>query len=355
MTPTEQPVFTLEQLAQYVGCEFRGDPNIRITGVASLELASSENGIGDISFLEQASFRKFLTQTRAAAVILRPTDSANCSVGMLITDNPYLVYAKVAALFEKIPKIQSGIHSSTIVDPTAQIDPEASIAECCVIGAGVKIAAGVVIGAGSVIGERSSIGAYSVLRPRVVLYPEVVLGERVTIHSGAVLGCDGFGFARDKTHWHKIPQLGRVLIGNDVEIGANTTIDRGALTDTVIASGVKIDNLVQVAHGVVIDEDTIVAGCVGIAGGVRIGKRCMIAGGVGISGHLEITDDVVLTGMATVPYSLTEPGVYSSGTGIQKNRDWHRSIVRYGQLDTMAKRIMALEKKINVLEQGEKS
>jgi UDP-3-O-[3-hydroxymyristoyl] glucosamine N-acyltransferase len=316
---------TLAELAQHLNAKFEGDGACIITGIAPLDTAEA----GQIAFLSNSHYRKLLAATRASAVILSPADRSFCSVPVLAMDNPYLGYALAAQLFAKPPAISVGIHPTASIGEGAQIHPDARIGPFCVIGNGVQI------------------GAESVLYPHVSVYQDVQIGERVVIHSGAVIGSDGFGFANDaRGRWVKIPQLGSVIIGNDVEIGANTTIDRGALGNTILEEGVKLDNQIQIGHNVRIGAHTIIAGCTGIAGSTSIGRHCRIGGGTGIGGHIQITDGVVITAMSMVTNSIAKAGIYSSGTGLQENRLWQKNMVRLRQLDKMARRLAELEKHI---------
>jgi UDP-3-O-[3-hydroxymyristoyl] glucosamine N-acyltransferase len=272
-----------------------------------------------------------------------------CPTNALIVADPYVSYAKIALLLNPAPSFDSQI------DPTAVIAASASIADAvyigahCVIGENVIIDSGSVIGPGCVIEQACCIGRNSRLVANVTLCTGVSIGERCLIHPGVVIGSDGFGVANDHGRWIKVPQLGKVRIGNDVEIGANTTIDRGALDDTVIEDGVKLDNLIQVAHNVKIGAHTVIAGCVGIAGSAEIGKHCAIGGGVGVLGHLQIADGVQVTAMSMVTKSIKAPGVYSSGVPLQTNRDWHKNAVRFKQLDELAARVKELEQIISEL------
>lgn len=338
--------YTLAEIAHHLGAECRGDGHCLISGIASLQTAQA----GQITFLDKSSYRRYLSDTQASAVILSADNAGFCKVNALITPNPYLAYAKTAALFIKPHSISPGIHPTAIIGSHCEIDPTASIGPYCVIAENTHIAAHTIIGAHCNIGSRVQIGANSHLWPRVTLYSDVQLKQRVIIHSGAVIGSDGFGNAQDQGQWHKVPHLGGVLIGNDVEIGANTTIDRGALGNTIIGNGVKLDNQIQIAHNVEIGDHTAIAGCVGIAGSAVIGKYCMIGGGTGITGHIEITDRVLITGMSQVMKSIKTPGIYSSGTGMMKNADWHKSVVRFRHLDELATRIHHLEKLLNIKE-----
>ncbi|MEK0362644.1 UDP-3-O-(3-hydroxymyristoyl)glucosamine N-acyltransferase [Pseudomonas sp. CBC3] len=335
-------VYTLGELAEQLGATLRGDAAQPVSGLATLQDAGPQQ----LSFLANAQYRKFLENSRAGAVLLTPKDAEDYSGNALLIDNPYLAYARVSHLFETRPKAASGIHPSAIIDPSAQVDPSASIGAQVVIEADAWIGADVVIGAQSFIGARSRVGAGGRLASRVTLCHDVRIGERVVIQPGAVIGGEGFGFANEKGSWEKIAQLGGVRIGDDVEIGANTTIDRGALSDTVIGNGVKLDNQIMIAHNVQIGENTAVAGCAGISGSTKIGRNCMLAGGVGLVGHIEVCDNVFITGMTMVTRSITEPGSYSSGTAMQPAADWRKSAARIRHLDDMARRLQQVEKRL---------
>lgn len=327
-------------MAQRIGGEVYGDAECVITGIATLQKAQP----GDITFLAHPRYRKYLNATTATAVILSAQDRAACPVAALVVDNPSIGYVHVAALFNPKPFAEQGIHPSACVHPSSRIHESAWIGPQCVIEGGVEIAADVTLGPGCIIGENTVIGQGSRLVARVTLCHGTHIGRRVLIHPGAVIGSDGFGLVNDGGAWLKVPQLGKVVIGDDVEIGANTTIDRGALNDTLLEEGVKLDNQIQVGHNVQIGAHTAIAGCVGIAGSTRIGKRCSIGGGVGVAGHLEIADDVHITGMSLVTKSISKPGVYSSSTPAEPNRLWYRNLARFRQLEDMARRLKALEK-----------
>ncbi|TWI55494.1 UDP-3-O-[3-hydroxymyristoyl] glucosamine N-acyltransferase [Pseudomonas duriflava] len=336
------PTFTLQQLADRLGAELRGSPEISITGLATLQ----EAGPGQLSFLANAQYRRFLSETRATAVLLTSADAQGYSGNALVISNPYLAYAQLSHLFDRKPKGMPGIHPTACIAEDAFIDASASIGPYAVIEKEAYIASGVTIGAHCVIGARSRIGENGWLAPRVTLYHDVHIGQRVVIQSGAVIGGEGFGFANHQGTWQKIAQLGGVTIGDDVEIGANTTIDRGALANTLISNGVKLDNQIMIAHNVQVGEHTAMAACVGISGSTKIGRHCTIAGGVGMVGHIEVCDNVFVTGMTMVTRSITEPGAYSSGTAMQPAAEWKKSAARIRHLDDMARRLRLLEKKM---------
>ena len=330
---------TLGQLAEHVGGRIHGDANCNINGVATLQNAKA----GDISFLANPRYTKYLAGTDATAVILGEEHRDACPTNALVVTDPYLSYARIATLLNPSAATQQGRHPSAVVADGSHIDPSAWIGPHSVIEEGVEIGAGVMVGPGCIIGHGSRIGAGSRLVANITVCHGSRLGNRVVLHPGVVIGSDGFGLANDGGSWVKVPQLGGVIIGDDVEIGANTTVDRGALDDTIIENGVKLDNQIQVAHNVYIGAHTAVAGCTGIAGSARIGARCTIGGGVGIVGHTEIADDVHITGMSFVAHSIRKPGVYSSGTPLEANREWRRNYARFHQLDDMARRLRKLE------------
>ena len=333
---------SLGELAERFGGEVHGDAACVVRRVASLERA----GAGDISFLSSVNYRRHLLDTRASAVILDRSMLGDCPANALVTANPYAMYARVASLLHPAPSAPAGVHESACVGEGCVLGAGVSIGPHAVLGAGVRLGEGVSIAAGCVLGDGVEIGDGSAVAANATIHSGTRIGRRVLIHSGAVIGGDGFGFANDHGVWVKIPQLGGVVIGDDVEIGSNTTIDRGALGDTVIEEGVKLDNQVQIAHNVRIGAHTAIAGCTGIAGSTTIGKRCAIGGGAGISGHLEIADDVHLTGTTFVTQSITEKGVYSSGTPFQPVAAWRRNYVRMRQLDEMARRLQELEQAV---------
>lgn len=339
MTDT-QTCHTAEALAQRFGLVVHGAPDTSVSGVATLATATS----GQLAFLSNPRYRPQLADTRAGIVVLREADADGYAGTALIAKDPYVAYAKIAALFDPASDAPAGVHALSVVDPSAQVDASASIGPHVSIGARSVIGAGVTIGAGCVIGEDCIVGDGSRLIARVTLVKRVRLGARVTIHPGAVLGSEGFGLAMDAGRWINVPQLGGVVVGDDCDIGANTTIDRGALDDTTLAEGVRLDNLIQIGHNVRIGAHTAIAGCVGIAGSTRIGSYCLLAGKVGVAGHLDICDHVVVHAMTMVSASITEPGEYSAGIPAQPTREWRKNAVRIRQLDSLARRVTALEK-----------
>jgi UDP-3-O-[3-hydroxymyristoyl] glucosamine N-acyltransferase len=336
---------TLRRLAELLGAVLDGDGELVIAGISTLQDA----GEGQLSFLANSQYRKYLKSTAASAVLLKAEDAEGYQGNALIVADPYLAYARLSHLFDPKPRRAPGVHPSAVVAEDAQVDPKAYVGPGVVIDTGACIGAGATIEAQCFVGARSRIGAGSWLAPRVTVYHDVTIGERAVIQSGAVLGSEGFGFANDKGVWQKIAQIGGVKIGDDVEIGANTTIDRGALTPTTLGNGVKLDNQIQIAHNVHIGDHTAIAACVGISGSTRIGKHCMIAGGVGMVGHIEICDNVFISGMTMVTRSVTEPGAYSSGTVIQPAADWRKNAARFRQLDALFKRVQQLEKQLSAV------
>lgn len=336
-------VHTVAELARRCGAKLQGGGKAEISAIAPLDQAEP----GAISFLNDAKYRQHLQDTRASAVILHEKDAALCPVDALVTDEPYLVYARVAALLFPDSVVEGGRDASARISERAEVHPSAWIGPQAVIEPGARIGERVFIGPGCVIGADCVVGDDSRLVATVTLCRGTQLGRRNLIHPGAVIGSDGFGLANDSGRWIKVPQLGCVRLGDDVEVGANTTIDRGAIGDTVIADGVKLDNQIQVAHNVCIGEHTAIAGCVGIAGSTRIGRHCTVGGGVGISGHLTIGDDVHFTGQTLVTRSITEPGSYSGNLPVMPSRKWRRAVVLIRRLDGMMQRLLALEKRLS--------
>ncbi|HID45173.1 MAG TPA: UDP-3-O-(3-hydroxymyristoyl)glucosamine N-acyltransferase [Chromatiaceae bacterium] len=338
--------FTLAELAECCGAELQGDASCRIHGVETLNNASS----GQISFFSNPRYRRYLENTGASAVILRPSDAKDCPVSALLTDNPYLAWARVTHCFAADQNAGKGVHERASIDADARIDPDALVAAGTVIGAGSHIAANAYVGPNCVIGRNVMLGEGSRLLASVVLMDGVRIGKNCLVHPGAVIGSDGFGLANDEGRWEKVAQLGSVVLGDNVEVGANTTIDRGAIHDTVIHDGVKLDNQIQVAHNVEIGENTAIAACTGIAGSTRIGAGCTLAGGVGVVGHIELADGVHVSGASVVSRSLREPGVYTGGVLAMPHKTWQKNMARIKQLDNMARRLKALEKSLAELQ-----
>lgn len=332
-------IYTLAQLADLLGAKLVGDGQCEITGLATLQNAKS----GELSFLSNPSYADQLKTSQASAILIDEKFLESCPNNKLVTALPYVAFAKATQLFDESPKAIAGIHDSASVDASAVLGKDVSIAANAVVSAGVTLGDNVIIGAGCFVGERAILGADCELHSNVTLYHGVVLGKNVEIHSSTVIGADGFGFAFDGRKSVKIHQLGAVKIGNDVEIGAGTTIDRGALEDTEIGNGVKIDNQVQIAHNCRIGEHTIICGCVAIAGSVTIGKYCIMGGGSGAVGHITIADKVQVSAMSLVSQSIPEPGMYSTGTIQAKTSDWKRNAIRFQQLDSIAKRLKEIE------------
>jgi UDP-3-O-[3-hydroxymyristoyl] glucosamine N-acyltransferase len=325
----------LGELATRCGAQLHGDADCRIYSVAAIDSADD----GAITFLSRAKFKHLLASTNASAVILGEDALSECPVNALVSTNPYATYARVAALLNPPVPLKPGIAASAVVDSTAAIDPSAEIGAQVVIGANVIIGANAQIGPGCVLDDQVIIGADTRLSARVTINRGVQVGQGCLIHPGVVLGADGFGFAPEAGEWVKIPQIGSVIIADQVEIGANTTVDRGALGNTHIGHGVKLDNLIQIGHNVQIGPHTVVAAHTAIAGSTKIGAHCMIAGAVAISEHLEIADEVIITGMSMVTQSITEKGSYSSGIPFTDTNTWRRNTARFKQLDQLVRQL----------------
>lgn len=333
----ERPSFSAAELAERFGLVLRGDADVTVAGVSTLARA----GEHDLAFLANPRYRSQLAGSAAGIVVLRAEEADGHAGTALIAEDPYAAFARLAALFAPQESVVPGIHASAAIDAGAQVHPGAQIGPFVSIGARTVVGAGAKIGPGCAIGEDCSIGEDCELGARVTLVTRVRLGKRVLIHAGAVLGADGFGLAMDGGRWLKVPQLGGVVVGDDCEIGANTTIDRGALDDTVLEDDVRLDNQIQIGHNVHIGAHTAMAGCSAVAGSARIGRYCLIGGGAGVLGHLELCDRVIVTAMSLVTHSIREPGEYSSGTPLMDNRSWRRSAARFKQLDALARRLPA--------------
>lgn len=330
----------LSELAEKAGARLVGDGDCLIERVSEISAA----GKGDIAFVYHQKYTKFLEGTRASAVILSNDLLASCSVPALVTDNPRLVYARVANILYPSSIASVGIAETASVASDAEVDKTVCVSAGAVISSKAVIKAGAQIGAACVIEEGAVVGANSIIKSNVTIGYGCSIGENCILHSGAVIGADGFGFVKDGESYIKIPQLGFVLIGNNVEIGANTTIDRGALENTVIGNGVKLDNQIQIAHGVTIGDNTVISAATAIAGSTHIGSNCLIGGVVGIIEHITIVDNVMITGRTMVTRSITQPGSYSSSTPMDTTENWRKNSARFRQLDKMAKRIAQLEK-----------
>ncbi|WP_018410638.1 UDP-3-O-(3-hydroxymyristoyl)glucosamine N-acyltransferase [Methyloversatilis thermotolerans] len=339
----------LGDIVARLGGELHGDADLLIEQVAPLDSAGSAH----ISFLSSPKYRSVLAASGAGAVIVTERDGQGLARTHVRCKNPYLYFARVAQLLNPVARPAAGVHPSATVHAGAQVHPDAAVAAGAVIGEGAVVGARSVIGAGSVLGDGVHLGEDCLLHAHVVIYAGCRVGDRCILHSGAVIGADGFGFAREADgSWVKIPQIGRVLIGNDVEIGANATVDRGALEDTVIGDGVKLDNLIQIAHNVRIGDHTAMAGCSGVAGSTTIGKRCMIGGSARIMGHIDIVDDVVVSAVSFATKSITAPGVYTGSVPSMEHKDWTRNYSRLRHLDAMAERIRALEKQLASMQEN---
>ncbi len=329
----------LGDLATQFGGELMGDADVRIHQVATLESARGT----DIAFFAHSRYLPQLKRTRAGAVIVGPEARSASSLPRIISDHPYAYFAKVSALFNPAPTIEAGRHKSAVVDTTARIAKSASIAACVVIGKDVQIGAHTIIGPGCFIGDGVKIGAATRLHANVTVYHECRIGARCIVHSGVVIGSDGFGLASDAGIWIKIPQIGRTLIGDDVEIGANTTIDRGALDDTVIEDGVKLDNQIQIAHNVRIGAHTAIAACVGIAGSAKIGRNCALGGAAMIYGHITIADNVQVSAGTLIMKSLEQPGTYTGVYPFSDHQRWRKNAAHLRQLGELVQRVRKLE------------
>jgi len=340
-------MLSLGEIADLIGAECHGDSSITVNSVADIQKA----GPGQLSFITDVNYLKFLKSSAASAIITSRKIISAHSGNLLLMDNPYLGYARAAQIFDTTPEILAGIHPSADIADDVCIPSSASIAAQVVIDSGCNIGENVSIGAGCYLGKNVTIGDESRLFSGVNIYHGVMIGKRAVLHSGCIIGSDGFGFANDSGQWIKIPQLGSVIIGDDFEAGANTTIDRGALNNTVIGKGVKLDNLVHIAHNVQIGDATAMAATTGVAGGTTIGKGCTLAGRVSVIGHLEICDNVHLTVSTLLTRSITEPGIYSSGDIAQSNKEWKRKTARMRQLDELFNKVRQLEKELKILKQ----
>jgi len=342
MTRSQQVSYSLREISERFGGEIIGDPDIRVREVATLENA----GPGAIAFLANPRYREQLSGTRATAVILGVAMRDATSLPRLVCVDPYACFAHVSGLLNPARQAQPGNHPSAVIHASAVVAEDAEVEALAVIGGNTKIGARSLIGAGCVIGGNVSIGEDVRLYPNVTIYDGCVIGDRVILHSGAVIGADGFGIAMSEGRWLKVPQIGRVVIGDDVEVGANTTIDRGAIDDTVIEEGVKLDNLIQIAHNVRIGAHTAIAACAGVAGSARIGRYCRIGGASGIAGHVTIPDHVEISTHTLITKSIKQSGTYSGAYPFEANREWRRNAAQLRHLDDLADRLRALEQQL---------
>jgi UDP-3-O-[3-hydroxymyristoyl] glucosamine N-acyltransferase len=334
----------LADLAVRFGCELRGDPDVVVGRVATLQHARA----GELAFLANPQYRRHLATTGASAVVLQPTLAAECPTAALVHENPYATYARIAQLLCPRPRSPAGIHPTAVIARDARVAATASVAAGAFVGPGCVVEDRAEVGPGSVLLGTVTVGTDSELVARVTVGPGVRVGRRCILHPGAVIGADGFGHARDGQRYVKVPQLGSVVLGDDVEIGANSTVDRGAIEDTVIGEGVKIDNLVQIGHNVRIGAHTVIAGCTGVSGSTTIGERCVIGGMVGIAGHVQICDDTIITGRTTVIGSIREPGMYSSGLPEEPTPRFRRNAARFQRLDEYVQRLREIERRLGI-------
>lgn len=340
--PAPPSGYRLGEIVRRFGGQLIGDPEYRVHQVATLRSAGPEQ----ISFCHDARYADELRTTRAGAVVVTSAHSEHGTAHRIVADDPYLYFARLAVLFNPLPSIATGVHASAVVAADAQIDPTASIGAHCAIAAGVRIGARVRIGAGSIVGEEVTVDEDTRIDANVTIYARSRIGRRCVLLAGAIVGADGFGHAREGGRWLKIPQIGAVSIGDDVEIGANTTIDRGALDDTVIEDGVKLDNQIQIGHNCRIGAHTVIAGCAGIAGSTRIGRNCIIGGSAMFSGHIEIADGVTVSGGTAIVKSITQPGTYTAVFPYSAHEEWVRNAPLLRHLREMMDRIRVLEQQV---------
>lgn len=336
---------TLGAIQALLGGELVGAPDIRVKRIATLDGA----GPGDISFLTSSRYRNALRATRASALIVGPDDRAASELPRIVCANPYAYFARVSTLLNPASVAVPGVHASAAVDAGARVAASASVGACAVIGAGAVVGDRASIGTGCHVGDHAQIGADTRLGANVTVYGRCVVGERCVVHAGVVIGGDGFGIAEEAGRWIKVPQIGRALVGNDVEIGANTCIDRGALDDTVIGDGVKLDNLIQIGHNVVIGAHTAIAACAGIAGSARIGAHCRIGGAAMIHGHIDICDGVVIAAGTMVRKSITQAGVYDGFFPALPHREWMKNLAQFNRLDALADSVRELKARLEAI------
>ncbi len=331
---------SIGELAVRFGCELRGDPDVQVDHVATLAHADSRS----LAFLANPRYRQQLAATRAGAVVLDAASANDCAAAALVCRNPHATYARIAAVLHPLAAAPPGVHPSAVIAPGARVDSSAHVGALAVIGEGAVVGPRAHVGPQCLVEEGATLAEDVRLTARVTVCRGVEIGARTVVQPGAVIGGDGFGFAQEGGRWIKVPQTGTVRVGPDVEIGANTTIDRGAIEDTVIEEGVKLDNLIMIAHNVRVGAHSALAACVGVSGSTSIGRRCMIGGQVGIGGHLTISDDVMITGCTMVSHSISRPGVYSGGIPLEEAHVWRRLVARFKRIDSLASRLKALER-----------
>jgi UDP-3-O-[3-hydroxymyristoyl] glucosamine N-acyltransferase len=340
-------IYRLSDIAAKLDAQLvlKGD-DLEVSGLSPIESAESQH----ITFLSNAKYQKFLDVTKAGAVLITQDLARLCPVSVIVVKDPYIAFAKVAAMFDDSPRASAGIHPTACIDASVKVPDSASIGPFVVVKKGVHLGERVVLGAHSVVSENCVLGEGSELKPHVTLYHHVRMGKNCLIHSGAVLGSDGFGNANENGRWIKVPQLGGVASGDEVEIGANTTIDRGAVTDTKIGNNVRIDNQVQIAHNVIVGDGTAMAAQVGIAGSAEIGRHCLLAGKVGINGHIKITDQVIVLAMSGVSHDLTQKGIYSAAIPAQPVLQWNKTMARLNRLDVLMQKVKHIIKHLGLKE-----
>jgi UDP-3-O-[3-hydroxymyristoyl] glucosamine N-acyltransferase len=343
MTQEDAVPTRLDEFVARLGGELIGPGATPIARVAPLDSA----GPDALSFLAGGRYREALKASRAAAFIVGPADRDVTSRPRIVVDNPYAYFARALGLLHPEPRVVPGVHPAAVIHPEAEVAASAQVGPGAVVGPGARIGPGSLIGPGCIVGDRAEVGVGTRLHARVTVYPDCRVGARCRLHAGVVIGADGFGMAEDAGRWVKIPQVGRALIGDDVEIGANTTVDRGALDDTIIEDGVKMDNLIQIGHNVVIGAHTAIAACAGVAGSTRIGRHCKIGGAAMIHGHIEICDHVVVAGGSMIRRSITTPGVYDGFFPSLPHRDWMKNLAHFNRLHELAERVRELERRID--------
>lgn len=341
--------YSLNELASHLDAKVVGDGSITISEVSTLQSAQQ----GQIAFLSNTKYRRFLAETNASAVLISEADAEHCTVAALVHENPYLAFALLAQLLDTTPRIATDIAPSAVVDTTAKLGKNVSIGANAVIDANVEIGDDVEIGAGCYIGKDAKIGDGCKFYPNVTIYHDVVIGKCVMIQSATVVGSDGFGYANDKGKWIRIPQTGSVIIGDNTEIGASTTIDRGALENTVIGNNVIIDNQCQVAHNCVIGDYSCMAGTAALSGSCTLGKYVILGGAAMVNGHIDICDGAQFTGNSMITKSVTEPGLYSSGIPATTNREWRKNTVRIRQLEDLYGRVKDMERQVKALQSAD--